>query len=72
MRTRLLIPFAVVVGLVATPARSEVIGGNPGPAHNYICPHADGKPALDTEDDHDDQLSTMSSDVKAIEVLEFG
>ncbi len=26
---------------------SETIGGNPGPEHNYVCPHADGKPPLD-------------------------
>ena len=72
MRTRLLIPFAVLAALVATPGRSEVIGGNPGPQHNYICPHADGKPALDCYLDAVPHLYTMCRNVKAIEIIEFG
>ena len=72
MRTRLLIPVAALVALVATPARSEVIGGNPGPQHNYICPHADGKPALDCYLDAVPHLYTMCRNVKAIEIIEFG
>lgn len=53
-------------------ARAETIGGNPGPAHNYVCPHADGKPALDCYFDAVVHLYTMCRDVKAIENIEFG
>jgi hypothetical protein len=39
--------FAVLLfaSLVATasPLHAETIGGNPGPQHNYVCPHADGQ-----------------------------
>lgn len=61
------------VALLAAPvARAETIGGNPGPAHNYVCPHADGKPALDCYFDAVVHLYTMCRDVKAIENIEFG
>jgi hypothetical protein len=72
MRTRLLIPFAALVALAATPVQSEVIGGNPGPAHNYVCPHADGKPPLDCYLDAVPHLYTMCRNVKAIEIIEYG
>lgn len=56
----------------ASVARAEMIGGNPGPAHNYVCPHADGEPALDCYFDAVVHLYTMCRDVKAIENIEFG
>ena len=58
--------------LAAPPAHADTIGGNPGPAHNYVCPHADGKPALDCYLDAVQHLYTMCRNVKAIEILEFG
>ena len=63
--------FVLAIGAVA-PAGAATIGGNPGPAHNYVCPHADGGPALDCYFDAVQHLYTMCRDVKAIEVLEFG
>jgi len=61
-----------LVGLLAPPANAETIGGNPGPAHNYVCPHSDGKPALDCYLDAVQHLYTMCRNVKSIEILEFG
>jgi hypothetical protein len=69
----LLLPVALVfAALVVAPAGAETIGGNPGPAHNYVCPHADRGPALDCYFDAVQHLYTMCRDVKAIEILEFG
>lgn len=65
--------FALAVGIgIVAPARAATIGGNPGPAHNYVCPHADRGPALDCYFDAVQHLYTMCRDVKAIEILEFG
>lgn len=58
--------------LVVVPAGAETIGGNPGPAHNYVCPHADKGPAIDCYLDAVQHLYTMCRDVKAIEIVEFG
>ena len=58
--------------IVAAPAGAATIGGNPGPEHNYVCPHADGGPALDCYFDAVQHLYTMCRDVKAIEIVEFG
>jgi len=63
---------AFACGLLALPAGAETIGGNPGPEHNYICPHSDGKPALDCYLDAVQHLYTMCRNVKSIEILEFG
>lgn len=63
--------LALAIGVIA-PAGAATIGGNPGPAHNYVCPHADGGPALDCYFDAVQHLYTMCRDVKAIEILEFG
>jgi hypothetical protein len=52
--------------------KSQPIGGNPGPAHNYVCPNADGKPALDCYYDATRHLYTMCRHVKSIEIIEFG
>ncbi|MGE5667953.1 MAG: hypothetical protein ACM338_07140 [Betaproteobacteria bacterium] len=62
---------AAAACLVA-PAGAETIGGNPGPAHNYVCPHADKGPAIDCYLDAVQHLYTMCRDVKAIEIVEFG
>src|SRR5689334_11298778 len=73
MPTRLLVAVpALAAALVLSPARAETIGGNPGPEHNYICPHADGKPALDCYFDAVQHLYTMCRNVKSIEIIEFG
>jgi len=71
---RFLAPLLTVLagGLLAFPAAAETIGGNPGPEHNYICPHSDGKPALDCYLDAVQHLYTMCRNVKAIEIIEFG
>jgi hypothetical protein len=68
--------FALAV--LAAPAaaqtwlKSRPVGGNPGPAHNYVCPNADGKPALDCFNDAVRHLYTMCRHVKSIEIIEFG
>jgi hypothetical protein len=61
-----------LAALAAAPTHAETIGGNPGPAHNYVCPHADGKPALDCYFDAVQHLYTMCRNVKSIEIIEFG
>ncbi len=69
----LLSMLLALTGALATSAvESETIGGNPGPEHNYVCPHADGKPALDCYFDAVQHLYTMCRNVKSIEVIEFG
>jgi hypothetical protein len=64
--------LAAALALPALPAAAETIGGNPGPAHNYICPNADGQPALDCFFDAVAHLYTMCKHVKSIEIIEFG
>ena len=66
-----LIAFLAAAALPA-PAASEMIGGNPGPAHNYVCPNSDGKPPLDCFFDAVGHLYTMCKHVKSIEIIEFG
>jgi hypothetical protein len=53
-------------------AKPQVVGGNPGPAHNYVCPNADGGPALDCFLDAVRHLYTMCKHVKSIEIIEHG
>lgn len=74
MRAAAAVSFAITlaVALTAPDARAETIGGNPGPEHNYVCPHADDKPALDCYFDAVAHLYTMCRNVKAIEIIEFG
>ena len=73
MHTRLLLVVpALVAALAAATASAETIGGNPGPEHNYVCPHSDGKPALDCYFDAVQHLYTMCRNVKSIEIIEFG
>jgi len=69
---RLYLLAALAASVVTPPAAAETIGGNPGPAHNYVCPHADGKPALDCYFDAIAHLYTMCRNVKSIEIIEFG
>ena len=57
---------------LAPPLHAEMIGGNPGPAHNYICPDHDGGPALDCYFEAVAHLYTMCKHVKSIEIIEFG
>lgn len=57
----------------ALPASAQrMIGGNPGPAHNYVCPNADGGPNLDCYFDAVRHLYTMCRHVKSIEIIEWG
>lgn len=70
----ILMLFVAALGaaLTAPPATAEMIGGNPGPQHNYVCPHAEGLAPLDCYFDAVQHLYTMCRNVKAIEILEFG
>lgn len=53
--------------------RAAMIGGNPGPAHNYVCPNVDAKGnALDCYLDAVRHLYTMCKHVKSIEIIEHG
>jgi hypothetical protein len=52
--------------------KPRMVGGNPGPAHNYVCPNADGAPALDCYLDAVRHLYTMCKHVKSIEIIEHG
>jgi hypothetical protein len=73
MHARLLVTVAALAAaLVTSPGRAEMIGGNPGPEHNYVCPHSDGKTALDCYFDAVQHLYTMCRNVKSIEIIEFG
>lgn len=72
---RFLLAVVVLVSLVSATDRDAAavtIGGNPGPEHNYVCPHSDGKAALDCYFDAVAHLYTMCRNVKSIEVIEFG
>jgi hypothetical protein len=61
------------LALVATPAAAQkTIGGNPGPAYNYVCPNADRAPPLDCYFDAVRHLYTMCRHVKSIEIIEWG
>jgi hypothetical protein len=57
---------------LALPGHAATIGGNPGPQYNYVCPHADGQPALECYFDAVQHLYTMCRNVKSIEIIEFG
>ena len=63
---------AFAASFAATVAAQRMIGGNPGPAHNYVCPNADGGPALDCYFDAVRHLYTMCRHVKSIEIIEWG
>ena len=63
---------AVFAASTAAPVHADMVGGNPGPAHNYVCPHADGKTPLDCYLDAVQHLYRMCVNVKSIEIIEFG
>ena len=63
---------ALFLSFASSSASAEMIGGNPGPQHNYICPHADGQPPLECFLDAVQHLYTMCRNVKSIEIIEFG
>jgi len=72
MRTTLVVA-AALAALAVTPASAQkMIGGNPGPAYNYVCPNADGAPPLDCYFDAVRHLYTMCRHVKSIEIIEWG
>lgn len=71
--------LALLIAALAAPAaaqsylaRPQTIGGNPGPAHNYVCPNVDRGGALDCFLDAVRHLYTMCRHVKSIEIIEFG
>ena len=53
-------------------ARPQTIGGNPGPAHNYVCPNVESGTALNCYFDAVLHLYTMCRHVKSIEIIEHG
>jgi hypothetical protein len=54
-------------------AKPQVVGGNPGPAHNYVCPNAEAAGgALDCYLDAVLHLYTMCRHVKSLEIIEYG
>lgn len=53
-------------------AKPQVVGGNPGPAHNYVCPNVDAGGALDCYLDAVLHLYTMCRHVKSLEIIEHG
>jgi len=64
---------AALAALVVAPASAQkMIGGNPGPAYNYVCPNSDGAPPLDCYFDAVRHLYTMCRHVKSIEIIEWG
>ena len=69
---RVFLCAALLTLAASPPARAEMIGGNPGPQYNYICPNADGKGPLDCYFDAVPHLYTMCKHVKSIEIIEFG
>jgi hypothetical protein len=64
--------LSVALALHVPVAGAVTIGGNPGPEHNYVCPHSDGEPAVECYFDAVQHLYTMCRNVKSIEVIEFG
>lgn len=71
----LVLPVAAlaVLAALAPPASAQrMIGGNPGPQYNYVCPNADGGPPLDCYFDAVRHLYTMCRHVKSIEIIEWG
>jgi hypothetical protein len=67
-----LLGIAAMLALAPAAASAETIGGNPGPAYNYICPHADGQGPMACYLDAVEHLYTMCRNVKAIEILTYG
>jgi hypothetical protein len=74
MRFAVLLPAvaSLLAAFVAPRAHADMIGGNPGPQYNYVCPHADGQTSLECFFDAVQHLYTMCRNVKSIEIIEFG
>ena len=72
MRTTLVVTTALAALVVSPASAQKMIGGNPGPAYNYVCPNADGAPPLDCYFDAVRHLYTMCRHVKSIEIIEWG
>lgn len=74
MRPFLLAATVVTLAVATAPPASaqRMIGGNPGPQYNYVCPNADGGPPLDCYFDAVRHLYTMCRHVKSIEIIEWG
>ncbi|HVF62752.1 MAG TPA: hypothetical protein VNE58_02010 [Casimicrobiaceae bacterium] len=79
MRSVTLAAVAALAATIALPASAQsyltkprVVGGNPGPAHNYVCPNVDKGGALDCYLDAVRHLYTMCRHVKSLEILEYG
>lgn len=74
MRTTLAVTAAAALAalFVAPASAQKMIGGNPGPAYNYVCPNSDGAPPLDCYFDAVRHLYTMCRHVKSIEIIEWG
>jgi hypothetical protein len=64
--------LSFTLALYVSAGHAVTIGGNPGPEHNYVCPHSDGQPAVECYFDAVQHLYTMCRNVKSIEVIEFG
>ncbi len=64
--------LAGALACLALPADAEMIGGNPGPAYNYICPDHDGGAPMECYFEAVVHLYTMCKHVKSIEIIEFG
>jgi hypothetical protein len=69
---RLFLPAIFLAAMAVAPASAQTVRGDPGPAHNYICPHSDDKAPLDCYFDAIPHLYTMCKHVKTIEIIEFG
>jgi hypothetical protein len=67
-----LLALAASLAFVPLTGAAETIGGNPGPAYNYVCPHADGQGAMACYLDAVEHLYTMCRNVKSIEILTYG
>ena len=73
MRPLLSVAVLAALAALAGPASAQrMIGGNPGPQYNYVCPNADGGPPLDCYFDAVRHLYTMCRHVKSIEIIEWG
>ncbi len=72
MRLRHAVAVSIVLATTIHDVAAVTIGGNPGPEHNYVCPHSDGQPPLECYFDAVAHLYTMCRNVKSIEVIEFG
>ena len=70
---RITLAVTALAALIVAPASAQkMIGGNPGPAYNYVCPNSDGAPPLDCYFDAVRHLYTMCRHVKSIEIIEWG